>query len=98
MHDEIFRSQGLLDPPSFRQRAQAIALDLRRFDTCLQGEAAGKVRSDEAGGQALAVSGTPTFFIGVIQADGRVKVVRRSTGALRFEQFQGVIDQVLGSK
>jgi hypothetical protein len=43
------------------------------------------------------ISGTPTFFIGCVQPDGKVKVTHRIPAAQPFERFQAILDKLLQS-
>jgi len=96
MHDRLFVKQQL-DPPSLEAHAKALHLSPGVFDTCLAGEAADKVRQDTEAGKALLVTGTPTFFVGTIQPDGRVKVLQRVSGALPLAQFGAALDRIIAA-
>jgi protein-disulfide isomerase len=97
MHDQLFGHQLQLDEVSLRQYGKAVGLEAGSFDSCLAGPGAAQVKSDSLAGQSLKVSGTPTFFAGLIQADGRVKVVKRLSGAQPIAQFQAVLDGLIAS-
>jgi protein-disulfide isomerase len=64
MHDRLFEQSRHLDAAHLRQHAQAIELDMRRYDAdtadtvYLQ-----RVREDIEGARASGVRGTPTFFV-----------------------------------
>lgn len=98
MHDELFKDQKQLDQPSLFRHAQALRLDAALFGSCLQGEAAAQVQADSQDGQAVGVSGTPAFILGVIQPDGRVRAVKRLSGAQPVRQFQVVLDSLLAQR
>ena len=49
------------------------------------------VARDVAAGQALGVRSTPTFFIGRLQPDGRVRVQKVIEGAQPYAVFSGAI-------
>jgi protein-disulfide isomerase len=95
MHDILFKNQRQLNDESFERFANDIGLLAGPFGTCLAGEASDRVKQDAASATALAVSGTPTFFVGVVERDGRVKVTQRLTGALPPKQFEVVLDKLL---
>ena len=95
MHNALFAKQTELDEASLKARARSLKLDGKRFDSCLQSTTLDKVHADVADGNTLSVSGTPTFFIGTAQPDGRVKVVQRITGARPVDQFAKVLDDLL---
>jgi len=95
MHDELFFTQRKLDEASLRRRAARLDLDPVAFATCLtRGEAAAKVRGDAVMAHDLGISGTPTFLIGLRQADGTVKVMRRLSGSLPFERLEDAIKKI----
>ena len=94
-HDRMFAQQKELDAVKIAAYAKEISLDSRRFSSCMEAEAARVVDADVESGKALGVTGTPTFFIGIIQADGRVKLRERLTGAQPITQFELTIDKVI---
>jgi protein-disulfide isomerase len=64
MHDLLFENQQALDFESILDYAEALRLDLRRFERDLvDGVHTPRVRSDFIGGVRSGVNGTPTFFI-----------------------------------
>jgi protein-disulfide isomerase len=87
MHDSLFTRDCTLDRAGLEACATHLGLDLRRFDASLDDpRLEARVAADEAQGQTLSVTGTPTFFI-----DGR-----RIIGAQPIEQFEAIIDEELG--
>ena len=54
-----------------------------------------RVKADEHAGSLLGVTGTPTFFIGRVQPDGLVKLVKRLSGAVPSEQLAASLDEAL---
>jgi protein-disulfide isomerase len=94
-HTLSFAHQDQLDEADLRARARAIHLDGQTFDACLGGQAAADVARDAAAARALGVTGTPTFLIGIVQRDGRLKVEQRLTGAQPVAAFQAVLDRLL---
>ena len=97
MHDALFEQPKGFDRPSLERRARAIALEQQQFRDCLDGPETDKIRAQAAAAKGLGISGTPTFFIGRVQPDGRVKVTHRVPGAQPFEQFQAILDKLLQS-
>jgi protein-disulfide isomerase len=62
-HDALYDDQGRIDDPHLWARAQALGLDLARFDADRHGpEAAARVRRDVREGLAAGVAETPTAF------------------------------------
>jgi protein-disulfide isomerase len=95
MHDSLFRNQEALDEPHLHERATDVHLDRAQFDTCLAGQAGGRVQQSAALGKTLTISGTPTFFLGTVQSDGKVKVTQRFTGAMPTAQLSTALDHLL---
>jgi protein-disulfide isomerase len=76
MHDSLFGDQGHLDDPHLWARAEALGLDLDRFEADRRSEAvAARVERDFRSGVRAGVVSTPTLFVegeqysGVPQAD-----------------------------
>ena len=63
--DSLYEDRGHQDDPHLWSRAEALGLDVNRFDADRRGEAAvARVRSNFYGGIRAGVMGTPTAFIG----------------------------------
>lgn len=78
MHDALFADQGRLEDPHLWARAEALGLDLARFDADRRSDAAAdRVRADFRGGVRAGVATTPTAF-----ADGRRLAGRAALDAL----------------
>jgi protein-disulfide isomerase len=93
MHDRLFANQAELDDVSLSAHARALGIDLTAFAACQADKAIGdRVTSEIAQGMKLRISGTPSFFIGTIQSDGRVKVTRSLRGALPLKGIQEALD------
>jgi protein-disulfide isomerase len=58
-------------------------------------DAARQVQSEEESGRSLNVTGTPTFFVGLAQKDGRVLLKQRLAGAQPIAQFEAALDRWL---
>ncbi len=68
MHDRLFENQQHLKPKALRQYAEAIELDLARFDADLADHKyLQRVQEHLASGRACGIHSTPCFFV-----DGRV--------------------------
>jgi protein-disulfide isomerase len=84
-HDTLF-SSNRLDINDLKQDARKLSLDGAAFDKCLDsGAEAGKVQSELSEAQALALAGTPAFFV-----NGRYL-----SGALSYEQLRAAIEEEL---
>ena len=73
MWERLFDNQGNLAAPALRRHGRAVGLNGTAFDECL---ASRRHRTgwqaDRRDGQALGVSGTPTFFINGQRFEGEV--------------------------
>ena len=95
MHDALFADQKDLGTAQVRAVAVKLGSDPKTFDSCVADKAvADKVKQSFATASALSISGTPTFFVGAIQSDGRVKVAKRFTGVTSLESFGAAIEAV----
>jgi len=100
MHDRLFANQRQLKPEDLSGHAEALGLKMSDFEKCLSsGKHATEIRKDlEEGGKA-GIRGTPTFLIGLTEADtSKVKAVQILRGAVPYARFKQVIDQLLASK
>ncbi len=99
MHDRIFTNPRAVAPEQLAGHAEALGLDAAAFRACLADEKyAEQVRADMAAGRRLGVSGTPTFFLGVTDSDGKLKKAKRIRGAQPYNVFKEEIDKLLAGK
>lgn len=95
MHDALFRIQKGLKPTSFAEQAERLGLDERDYDECIeQATAPDRVRVSLARAKELSVTATPTFFLGRRQVDGRIKVMRRVSGAQPLSAFEEALKSI----
>ena len=86
MHDKLFENQASLSEVNYKKWATELGMDSNKFNDCLDtGKYANEVAADTAAGNALGVSGTPTFFV-----NGQ-KIV----GAVPYAQLKQVVDSYL---
>ena len=72
-HDALFADQGRLEDPHLWARAEALGLDLGRFDADRRSDAvAARVREDFRGGIRAGVATTPTAFLDGVAYPGRI--------------------------
>ncbi len=100
MHDRFFAKQATLRQADWNAHAKAVGLELGDFEACMESkrhEAA--VRADMEAGIAAGVRGTPTFFIGPLDADGTtMRAGNIVTGAQPYRVFQRALDSLLAAK
>ena len=98
MHDTLFDNQTALAPEQLTTHARTLGLNEATFQQCLDsGKFAADINKDIADAGAVGITGTPAFLVGVIQPDGRVKVVKRLSGARPYPDFKAAIDSALGA-
>jgi protein-disulfide isomerase len=100
MHEKVFSSQRAMSVPDLTAHAQTLGLEKSRFEKCLSsGSHSTKVRTAISAGQQAGVRGTPTFFLGLTEANGtHLKAVRRIVGAQPYGVFKAAIDELLSSR
>ena len=85
-HDWAYANQNALNRDGFLIIAENLEMDIPQFTTCFDGQIYNQeVSTDFTDGQALGITGTPTFFI-----NGKILV-----GAQPLVTFQQVIDAEL---
>ena len=94
MHDGLLQKDADLSPRGIASRAQSLGLDMARFRACI---AANKYESaitaNASQADALGIRGTPAFIVGKA-VHGDLDGVRLD-GALPYEDFQGVLNDLL---
>ena len=97
LHDRLFSNQQNLGRADLSAHAQALGLDVPAFDRCVDGgKHAERVRKDVDEAQRLGITGTPTFYVGVMDG-GQLKGARVIRGAQPFPSIKAIIDEVLAS-
>ncbi len=97
LHDAMFAVQSRLDERVLSEAVRTVGLNQARYSSCMGGESAERVQQDVLSGNALNVTGTPTSFVGLFQADRRIKLVERLTGARPLPEFEAALDKWLAA-
>jgi protein-disulfide isomerase len=99
MHDQMFSDQKTIAAKDLPKHAEALGLNVQQFQSCLDsGKYVKAIRKDLADGQKAGVTGTPSFFLGIAQPNGSVKVVNQFKGAQPYAAFKEAIDSLLASQ
>lgn len=100
MHDRLFANQQKLGVDLLPGYAEAMGLDTAKFKTCLDsGKHAAAIRKDMAEAQSAGVTGTPTFFVGVVDPKtGKMKPGKMLSGAQALMNFQAAIEDSAPAK
>lgn len=94
MHHAIFMAAPKIEEPDLRRLADSVGLVAPTFAACLGGEVETKVRKDIAEAMRLKITGVPTFLVGTVEADGRVRVSVTLSGVGSADGFYRVLDKV----
>ena len=96
-HDRLFNNQQALTEPDLTRHAQALGLSMPVYDKCMAAQLASpaKIRQDQNEGGRAGITGTPTFFIGTVTKDGKLKALRRLVGAHPIANFRTTLDTLL---
>ncbi len=99
MHAQLFANQKALHLDKLPIYAENAGIsDLAAFQECLDsGKYQERIKLSMAEGNKLGVSGTPTFAVGLTEANGTVKALKIVRGAQPYNLFQKVIDELLAS-
>lgn len=80
LHDRLTERGGEHSAETLASDVAAVGLAKPEFDSCMSGAARGAVEADMKSGRDLRVVTSPTVFLGVRQANGRVKISGRLVG------------------
>jgi len=97
MHDYLFENPGQLDERHYILQAKNLGLDLTKFRACLgDQDQKKKIANSIDYGSSLGVSGTPTFFVGLVKGD-RLKDARIVEGMQSYSRISQIIDALLAT-
>jgi predicted DsbA family dithiol-disulfide isomerase len=99
MHDRLFMNPALLGRAVLDRHADEVGLDMSAFRNCFASRGLARVMADEAEGIRLGVSATPTFFLGVLAADGQSVTLRREiVGGGTYDIFKSELDAAVARR
>ena len=103
LHARLFANQNALAPSDLATQAKAIGLDMGQFNGCMENKkTAASVRAGLEEAASLGIQATPTFVIGLVDAenpsDTNIKIVSMIGGAQPFQVFKAAIDRALAEK
>ena len=99
MHDTLLGDAASLTAADIDERAVKLGLDVAQLDQCIASDRfADLIRRSVTEANEMHVSGTPTFIIGTLDAEGKVMSVKTTVvGASPVEAFKAVIDPLLAA-
>jgi len=97
MHDWLMRNSAELNPNILGRQAEALGLDASSFRECLaQRKHSALVDEEMSEAIQAGIKGTPTFFLGRAEPNGRkIKIERTIQGAPPFSFFQQNLNDLL---
>lgn len=96
MHDRLFANPQTIAATDLPKHAEALRLNASMFQQCLDsGRYAADIKKAVAEANGFGISGTPSFFIGVVQPNGTVKVSKKLVGARAYTEFKTALDSLL---
>jgi protein-disulfide isomerase len=99
MHDRLFANQQQLARPDLSKHAEALGLNGAAFNQCMDGDKhAAMIRKSITEAQSLQIGGTPTFIVGLAEANGSQVKGTRITGAQPYPAFKAAIDRLLATQ
>jgi len=90
LHTKLFSAPGTHTPQALEARATEAGLDLGAYRACItSGRTTASIRANSAEAIDLGASGTPAFFVGLLdRATNQVKVTQAITGAQPLSVFE----------
>ena len=98
MHDRLFENQNSLDADNLLAYAESTGLDMAGFRQCFDGERyVTEIRKEVEEARKLGVNSVPTFLLGYIESEGKVKILKSVRGVKPYTVYKEAIEEVLKS-
>ena len=98
MRDRLFTNQNALGPEALLKHGESLGLEMEPFKQCLDGgRFTDAIKATMAEGQKAGITGTPTFLLGFIGQDGKVKATKKIVGAQPYTAFKEAIESLLST-
>jgi protein-disulfide isomerase len=101
MASDVIENPKKVAPPDLSGYAKGLGLDTATFDKCLSSaKYRERVESEQAMGEKLGLSGTPSFVLGLTDSNDPSKLRATSVirGAQPYAQFKQTIDELLAKQ
>jgi len=100
MHDTLFANQAALGEKEASERARTLGVDVAKLNQCFVSDKyLDGIRKSASEAQGMGIIGTPTFFVGIVDANGQtINVKRTIPGAYPYLVFKSYLDELLASK
>jgi protein-disulfide isomerase len=99
MYEQLFSNPRRLEASNLTAYAEVAGVDLPKFQQCLaEHQPSDAIEKDKADAARIAITGTPSFAIGILQPDGStIKISKIVRGAFPFEIYRKAIEDVLAT-
>jgi protein-disulfide isomerase len=99
MHDSLMGDAASLSAADIDERAKKLGLNASALDKCISSDRfADIIQHSVSEAAEMQISGTPTFIIGTLDAQGNVMSVKKTVvGASPFEAFKAALDPLLAT-
>jgi protein-disulfide isomerase len=100
MHDSLLGDSASLSAADIDERAGKLGLNVSKLDECISSDRfADIIQRGVTEANEMRVSGTPTFIIGTLDAQGTLMSVKKTVvGANPFEAFKAALDPLLAAR
>ena len=100
MHDSLLGDAAALGAADIDERAGKLGLNVSKLDECIASDRfADIIQRSVAEATEMQISGTPTFIIGTIDAQGNLMSVKKTVvGAYPFGTFKAALDPLLSMR
>lgn len=95
VHDALFAAGRPLKTFDLASVGTQYGLESKAFEVCRASTGIAIVNRDTAAAVKLGITGTPTFLFGVREEAGSFRVMRKETGAIPFDAFAAILDDLL---
>jgi len=91
-HDYLFADPSRIDQALLNGLPGALHLDHAAFQECVNGKSTSDVTRDVDQATQFGISGTPSFFLGIVEGRGRLRVKKMFSGARPLTDFKEAIN------
>ena len=96
LHDALFKQQDRLDDAGILVTVQNLAMDGSKIAQCVAAnETSANIREEMRSAETMGLRGTPTIFIGTMDARGDMIVSARIGGSRPIAEFTAALDRAL---
>lgn len=94
-HDLLFANSKSLDDKSLEQYAEQAGVASSSYLSCVRTSGDQRVQADVEIAKSLGLNGTPAFFVGTREHDGKLRVQLALQGARPLSEFVAALDRMI---